>query len=97
MSNKLGHSAHADRKIRMTIACWLRLLDIHLAAAYLSVGESTVRDWIADNLITAVSMPGSTLRDQKGNIVVSASRRRIAKILIDRANLDRLIDQRKGA
>lgn len=75
---------------------WPRLLDIHLAAVYLSVGEATVRDWVADGLLATVPMPGSTLRDRQGQVVAPASRRPIAKILIDRSDLDALIDQRKA-
>lgn len=79
----------------ITLTCWPRLLDIHSAAAYSSVGESTVRDWIADQILKPVEMPGSTLRDKAGNVIAHAKARRIVKILIDRADLDKLIDQRK--
>ena len=81
----------------LTLAAWPRLLDVHLAAAYCSVGESTVRDWVSAGLLRSVEMPGSTLRDDHGQVVASAARRRIAKILIDRGDLDRLIDERRGA
>ena len=77
------------------IATWPRLLDIHLAAAYSSVGARTIEDWIHDGLLEPVRMPGSTLKDKAGNIIAPAGRRRIAKILIDRTDLDRLIDERK--
>jgi hypothetical protein len=86
-----------DREHVTPLATWPRLLDLHLAAQYLSVGESTVRDYIADGLLTAVQLPGSTLRDKAGNIVAHARARRISKILLDKADLDKLIDQRKGA
>jgi hypothetical protein len=78
------------------MACWPRLLSLQLAAAYSSVGARTIEDWIHDGLIEPVPMPGSTLKDKAGNIIARAGRRRIAKILIDRADLDRLIDERKG-
>jgi hypothetical protein len=80
----------------VTLATWPRLLDIHLAAAYLSVGESTIRDYVADRILQTVELPGSTLRDKEGNIVAHAKARRIAKILIAREDLDRLIDARKA-
>lgn len=76
---------------------WPRLLDTRAAALYCSVGEQTVRDWVVDGILQPVRMPGTTLRDKAGKVVVHASRRPIAKILIDRGELDRLIDQRKGA
>jgi hypothetical protein len=81
---------------RPTLATWPRLLDVHLAAAYLSVGESTIRDYVAERILRPVELPGSTLRDRAGQIITPASRRRIAKILIDRTDLDGLIESRKG-
>jgi hypothetical protein len=88
--------AHADRSARFSSAGWPRLLDIHLSAAYLSVGESTIRDYVADKILRTVELPGSTLRDKSGSVISRAGARRIAKILIDRADLDRLIDERKA-
>lgn len=96
MTEHLGGSSHADRSTRRTIACWPRLLDIHLAAQYLSVGESTVRDYISDGLLHPVKLPGSTLRDQSGRVIAHAKNRKIVKILIDKADLDRFIDERRG-
>jgi predicted site-specific integrase-resolvase len=77
--------------------CWPRLLNVHLAASYLSVGPQTIRDWVAEGLITPVPMPGSTLRDNHGKKISAAGRRKISKILIDRADIDAFIEQRKGA
>ena len=91
----LGGNAHADRKTRLTLACWPRLMDLHLAAAYCSVGERTLEDWLYDGLLEPVPMPGSTLKDKAGNIIARAKARRIAKILIAREDLDALIDQRR--
>ena len=95
MTERLGGSAHADRSTRRALAVWPRLLDVHLAAAYLSVGESTVRDYIRDKILEVVQLPGSTLREHNGTIKVHAKNRKIAKILIDRQDLDKLIDQRR--
>jgi hypothetical protein len=80
-----------------TIAVWPRLMNLHIVAAYSSIKESTWRDYIADRIIEPVAMPGSTLRDKAGNIVAHAKDRRIAKILLAKEDIDRLIDQRKGA
>lgn len=41
-------------------------------------------------------MPGSTIKDKSGNVIARAKARRIAKILLDREDLDRLISARKG-
>jgi hypothetical protein len=79
------------------ISVWPRLLDIHLAAQYLSIGESTIRDYVAEGILCPVELPGSTLKDKNGKVIARAGSRRIAKILIDREDLDRLIEQRKAA
>ena len=70
-------------------------MDVATAAAYLCVGPQTVRDWIVDKLLEPVRMPGSTIRNKKGQIITPASAHRIGKLLLDRNDLDRLIDQRK--
>jgi hypothetical protein len=59
------------------------------------VGARTVEDWIKDGLLVPVPMPGSTLKDKEGNVIALASRRRIAKILIAKEDLDRLIDEKR--
>jgi predicted site-specific integrase-resolvase len=79
------------------IATWPRLLDLKGAALYLSVGSRTVEDWVKDGLLDPVPMPGGTLKDKSGNVIARARSRRIAKILLDREDLDRLISARKGA
>jgi hypothetical protein len=81
---------------KSALPAWPRLLDLELIAGYCSVGRRTVEDWIREGLLEPVPMPGSTLRDKAGNIVARAGQRRIAKILIDREDLDRLIDKRKA-
>ncbi|MBZ5500490.1 MAG: hypothetical protein LAP85_29200 [Acidobacteriia bacterium] len=78
-----------------TFACWPRLLDLHLTEAYSSISASTWRDYIQDGIITAVAMPGSTIR--KGNqVVVRARDHRIGKVLLDRRDIDLLISRVKG-
>ena len=84
------------RATSITLTVWPRLLSVKTAATYSGVGPATIRDWIAAGVLTAVPMPGSTLRNRHGKTIAAADRRRIAKILIDRTDLDRLIDERKG-
>jgi hypothetical protein len=76
---------------------WPRLLDTSLAAGYSGVKDQTIRDWIRDGLLIPVPMPGSAIRDKHGKLIASPSERKIAKLLIDREDLDALIDRRKGA
>jgi hypothetical protein len=84
------------RQARLALNVWPRLLSLSLTAAYLSVGSRTVESWIYDGLLTPVPMPGSTLKDKNGNVIANARARKLAKILIDKADLDRLIDERKA-
>jgi hypothetical protein len=81
----------------VNIATWPRLLDIHLAASYCSVGERTIEDWVKDQILEPVPMPGSIIKDKSGNVIARSKARKIAKILIAREDLDKLIDERKGA
>lgn len=74
---------------------WPRLLDIHLAAQYLSLGESTLRDYVADGLLKPVELPGSILRDKQGNVIAHGKGRRLAKILLDRVDMDAFVEARK--
>ncbi len=96
-SDTLGGSAHRDRTTRAAIAAWPRLLDIHLAAAYLSVGESTIRDYVADGILQPISLPGSTLRGKSGNVIAHSRARRIVKLLFAREDLDQFVDGRKAS
>jgi hypothetical protein len=74
---------------------WPRLLSLKMSGAYVSVGPRVVEDWLREGLLVAIPMPGSAIRSKGGNIVTPASQRRIAKILIDRNDLDELIERRK--
>jgi hypothetical protein len=49
------------KKAPVTIATWPRLLDIHLASAYLFVGEATIRDYATDRILQHIGLPGSIL------------------------------------
>jgi hypothetical protein len=60
------------------------------------LGISTLRDYVADGLLTPVQMPGSILREKNGKVIAHARTRKIAKILIDKSDLDNLINERKA-
>jgi hypothetical protein len=79
------------------LSCWPRLLDIHLSAQYLSVGEQAIRDYVASGILEPVELPGCILRTRTGGQVIARpQQRRMAKILIDIHDLDALIDERKA-
>lgn len=69
---------------KQSLACWPRLLDVHLAAQYLSVSSRTIEQWIADEILRPVAMPGMT-RTLK-----------LRRVLLDREDLDKLIADRKA-
>ena len=68
-----------------TLACWPRLLDIRSAALYLGVSTRTIEQWIADEILRPVQMPGMgrTLK--------------LRRVLMDRQDLDELIERQKKA
>jgi hypothetical protein len=68
-------------------------MDLPTASAYTCLGVSTLRDYVGDGILQPVEMPGSILRDRTGRIIAHAKARKISKILIDKADLDALIDR----
>jgi hypothetical protein len=74
----------------MTSKCnparWPRLLTVRDAAEYLGVGIFSVRTWVWERLLKPVPMPG----------VTNPRDRRMRKILLDREDLDRFVEQLKA-
>ena len=68
-----------------TLSQWPRLLDIRSAALYLGVSTRTIEQWIADEILRPVQMPGMgrTLK--------------LRRVLMDRQDLDELIERQKKA
>jgi len=68
-----------------TLSPWPRLLDIRSAALYLGVSTRTIEQWIADEILRPVQMPGMgrTLK--------------LRRVLLDRQDLDVLIERQKQA
>ena len=71
-------------------------MDLRTAAKYLCISPRVIEDWLKDQIIQSIGMPGSSIRDKSGNIVAHAKNRKIVKHLILREDLDALIDQRKA-
>jgi hypothetical protein len=72
-------------------------MDLRTASAYLCIGTRTIEDYVHDGILSPVPMPGSIIKDKAGNVIAHSKARRIAKILIAKEDLDRLIDERKSA
>src|SRR5262245_60156780 len=71
-----------------------RLLDVTGAAGYLSVGVQTIRDWTEEGILEPVKVPGAKLR-KNGQTIAGPRKRSMVKLLFDRQDLDRLVDQLK--
>ena len=81
----------AERR-KIILHAWPRLLDARLAAAYLGVGASTIRDYANAGLLKPVRLPGSRIRDGK-TTVARPQDRRLVKLLFDRQDLDAFVNQ----
>ena len=68
-----------------------RLLNVHAAAAYLSVSTWTIRDWVAAGHLIPVDLP--PLRPREGD----RGKLRLRRLLFDRAVLDQFVDGLSGA
>jgi len=69
-------------KEKPTIAAWPRLLSLDLAAIYCSVGKRTIEGWIQNEILHPVVMPGA----------FNSNARKLVRVLIDRNDLDVLIE-----
>jgi hypothetical protein len=78
-----------------TLPDWPRLMTLKMAAFYLSVGSRIVEDWVREQILVPIPLPGSAIRSKGGAIVTPAAKRKISKILIDKSDLDALIESRK--
>jgi hypothetical protein len=72
-----------------------RLMNLHDAARYIGLSYWTLRDYVADGLIPRVSLPCSRSRKKGGAIVRLAGDTEARRILVDRADLDSLIERSK--
>jgi hypothetical protein len=80
------HPVSLETGVRLSA---VRLLTLKQAAVYLGVSYWSVRDYIAAGLIPKVSMPA--LRAREG----ARQKASLRRVLIDREDLDRLIEARK--
>ena len=71
-------------------------MDLHDAARYIGLSYWTLRDYVADGLIPRVTLPCSRRRKKGGAIVRRAGDTETRRILVDRADLDALIEKYKS-
>jgi predicted site-specific integrase-resolvase len=72
-----------------------RLLDLHQAATYTGLSYWTLRDLCADGKLQIVRLPCGRQRAEGGTVIRRAGDNSVRKILIDRQDLDRLIELSK--
>lgn len=72
-----------------------RVLDLYQAATYTGLSYWTLRDWITDGILPTVKLPCGRQRIRGGVVARKAGDVSARKILIDRQDLDRLIEQCK--
>ena len=72
-----------------------RLLDLYQAATYTGLSYWTLRDWIADGILPVVKLPCSRQRIKGGVVSRKAGHGSTRKILMDRHDLDILIEHSK--
>ena len=89
-SNASWQPKDAESGVRPSGAPEKRLLNLHEAAAYLGLSYWSVRDYVLQGLIPVVEMP--TLRPKEG---ARQTGRTLRRVLIDRCDADRFIEERK--
>jgi predicted site-specific integrase-resolvase len=68
-----------------------RLLNVRQAAKYLGCSFWTIRDYVLQGLIQVVHLP--PLRARSG----ARQRESLRRVVIDRADLDKFVEMRKGS
>ena len=78
------------------IAVWPEAMDLETIGQYTSTSASTARDWVADGLLEPVALPGTFLRDKTGKVIASPHQRKLAKIIVLRADVDAFLRRCRG-
>lgn len=71
-------------------------MNLCVLAAYSCIAESTWRDYVAEGIIKPVSAPGSRLRKAGGAVATFSKDHKLRKILLDRLDVDALIERWKA-
>ena len=90
------NTAQSDRPQDMKAEGRPRLLSLRQAAAYVGVSYWLLRDYVIDGTLRAVKLPGSRLK-KGGRVVANSKDHHMRKIMLDRSDLDQLIDECKEA
>jgi excisionase family DNA binding protein len=94
-NNDEGSSDAAKRQTDKLTDCHPRLLALKEAAEYLGISYWLIRDWVIDGTLRPVRLPGSRLKKQ-GRLIANSKDHAMRKIMVDRNDLDQLIEDCKG-
>jgi hypothetical protein len=72
-----------------------RLLDLYQAATYTGLSYWTLRDYVTDGVIPVVKLPCGRQRTRAGVVSRKAGDTSARKILIDKRDIDALIEKSK--
>ena len=72
-----------------------RLLSLKQAAAYVGVSYWLLRDYVIDGTLRPVRLPGSRIK-KDGRVTMNSKDHHMRKIMLDREDLDKLIEESKG-
>ncbi len=94
-SQDMKSVARASRSGDRAVPEGARLLDLYQAATYTGLSYWTLRDYVTDGVLPVVKLPGGRQRSRSGIVTRKAGDGSTRKILIDREDLDRLIEDSK--
>lgn len=72
-----------------------RLLSLRQIEREYGVSYWLCRGWIIDGVLRPVRLPGSRLKAKGGRVIANSRSYRIRKILVDRRDIERLIQESK--
>jgi hypothetical protein len=87
--------SHSKQPTDLKTVGFPRLLSLRQAAEYVGVSYWLLRDYVLDGTLQPVRLPGSRLK-KAGRVVANSKDHSMRKIMLDRADLDRLIEDCKG-
>jgi predicted DNA binding CopG/RHH family protein len=85
-----GHRDRTDSSRESTELIVPRLVNLHQAAKYLGCSFWTIRDYVLQGLIPVVHLP--PLRARPG----ARQRQALRRVVLDRADLDKFVETRRG-
>lgn len=97
MNNKEEFTRATDSQtgVLLTFSQNSRLLSMEQAAEYVGLSYWTIRDYVAASILPTVKLPCAQRRAKGGKIMRKAGDISARRILIDRRDLDELIERSK--